>query len=493
MIRSIILLAMTAFVLSACAEFRDYTQPTPLPGYTETDLMAQANKRFNDAPPVTYWWDELKDDQLKILIRQALDNNKDVAVALANLKEARAIAGESAYDRFPTVQANADYARQRSASENATARDRTTNAYEAGFDATWEMDILGRVSESIAAAEADAQAAQETLRALAVTMASDVARAYVQLRGAQHRFDIARRNVKNQEETYNLTKRLSEGGRSNALDEARAKTQLELTRSILPTLEAEVAANIHRLSVLTGAVPDALRDELKAHQPLPSIPDVVSVGRSEDLLRARPDIWAAERNLAASTARYNVAVTDLYPTVNIIGSLGFVASSLSSFGTGAAVASSIGPSVNWAAFDLGRVQAQIDQRDAQALGALATYEGVVLESLEELQTAIVRFSQEEARRRTLQLAAQSSADASRLARQRFEGGVDSFLNVLDAERTQLEAEDTLAQCDIDTVLNLIAVYKALGGGWQALASEQQNLTSTQSGDIQPAQDSKQAE
>ncbi|MCK6417465.1 MAG: TolC family protein [Alphaproteobacteria bacterium] len=466
------LFVMTLIFLAGCAEFREHALPSAPSGYKETDLMAVANKRFNDAPPVMYWWNELKDEQLKILIQEALDNNKNVAVALANLQEARAIASETGYDRFPTVEANASYARQRSATESTIARDRTTNAYQAGFDASWEIDILGRVSESIAAAEADTQEAQETLRALAVTTASDVARAYSQLRGAQHRLDIARRNVKNQEETYNLTRRLSEGGRSNALDEARAKTQLELTRSTLPALEAEVAANIHRLSVLTGAVPDALRDELEAHKPLPSIPDVVSVGRSEDLLRARPDIWAAERNLAASIARYNVAVADLYPSVNIVGTLGFVASSLSSFGTGAAVASTIGPSINWAAFNLGRVQALIDQRDAQAQAALANYESVVLESLEELQTAIVRFSQEEKRRRTLQQAAKSSAEAARLAHARFEGGVDSFLNVLDAERTQLEAEDTLALSDIDTVLNLIAVYKALGGGWQALPSEQ---------------------
>jgi multidrug efflux system outer membrane protein len=454
--------------LSGCADFRDYVAPYLPQGLVDTDLSKDGNQRIETQEPVALWWERVDDAQLKSLIGIALENNKDIAVALANLKEARALAGETGYDRTPTVTSTGGYARNRLTNEDGSISDRNKNNYEAGFDASWELDFLGRVSNRIEAARADEAAAREDLRNVGVLTAAEVGRVYIELRGAQHRLDIARRNSKNQEETYKLTRRLGEGGRSNALDEARAKTQSELTRAVIPSLEAEVTANIHRLSVLTGQLPKALEADLKPVKKLPSIPPTIHVGMAESLRRRRPDVRSAERQLAASVARYNIAVADLYPSVTIFGTLGFLATNFSNFGTGSTLQSSIGQSISWPAFDLGRVHAQIDQRDAQSQAALAVYEQTVLEALEDVQTSLSNFSQEERRREILRSAAKSSADASRLARQRFEAGVDSFLNVLDSERTQLEAEDTLAQSEIAAARDLIAIYKALGGGWQAM-------------------------
>ena len=468
---SVLLVSTCLLGLSACSDFRDYDGAPEIDGATETEIGALGNERFQDAAPVSEWWETLADTQLDALITQSLDTNKDAQIALANLFEARAIARETSFDRFPTVTARGSATRNRNSGEAAFGPGPTpgegfiTNNVDAGFDASWELDLFGRVSEAVKANDARAVAAQANLRDVYVTIASEVARTYMELRGAQYRLSIAERNANNQRETYALTKRLEEGGRSTALDIAQAETQLELTESTIPTLEAQVNATIHRLSVLTGQVPDALRDSLIGVKELPSIPQAVNVGNVSDLLRRRPDIQRAEQTLIAAVADYNVSVADQFPIVNITGTLGFAATSLSSFGATALVGA-IGPSISWSAFDIGRVNARINQNDARAQAAIASYEKTVLEALEELQTAVSDFSKEEERRARLQNAARASKLAAELSRTRYEAGVDTFLNVLNAEARLLEAEDTLAQSEISAAVDLITIYKALGGGWQ---------------------------
>jgi multidrug efflux system outer membrane protein len=466
---------MMSAALVGCATFEDYTPPDNPKGTAATDLTAVNTERFIAAAPVASWWREFNDPQLAALVDEALQANLDVKIAIANLYKARAIARESGFDRFPTVTSSASYARERLSREGISGAplDRTVNNYSAGFDAFWELDLLGRVSQRIDAQEALEQAAEADLDHVYVSIGAEVARVYVELRGAQYRLDIAERNAKNQQSTFDLTKKLENGGRATGLDVARAETQLSLTRATIPPLQAEVSANINRLSVLTGRVPDALREDLSGKKPLPSLPVGVAVGDASSLIKRRPDIRQAERELAAAVAQYNVATTDLFPTVNILGSIGFLATNLSSFGAGA-LAASVGPTINWRAFDLGRVQAQIDQNDAAAQAALANYGKVALEALEETQTALSNFSREEERRAMLQRAAKSSRTAANLARQRFDQGADTFLNVLDAERTQLESEDALARSEIDAASDLIAIYKALGGGWEVVSRQEQS-------------------
>ena len=463
--KSFLLASTCILALSSCTSFKDYDGAPSIDELEETKPETLGNQRFKPTEPVADWWKTLQDEQLNHLIDQSQENNKDVSVAIANLLEARGIARETGYDRYPTVTASGSASRARTSGELGSGDSQVNNNFDVGFDAGWELDLFGRVSEGIKASEARAQAAQANLRDVYVTISSEVARTYIELRGAQYRLDIAQRNTANQKETFELTEKLTNAGRGTQLDVSRAHTQLELTRSTIPTLEAEVTADIHRLSVLTGQVPDALRSELTGVKPLPSIPETVNIGDVSDLMRRRPDIAVAENNLQATIADYNVSVADQFPKVNIVGVLGFVATSISSFGA-SAVAGSLGASVNWSAFDMGRVKARINQSDARAQAAVASYEKTVLIALEELQTSVSNFSKEEERRARLQNSARSAMEAAELARIRYRSGVDTFIDVLSAEATLLQAEDTLAQSEISTALDLIAVYKALGGGWE---------------------------
>ncbi len=463
----ILLAGVCAVTLSACVSSRDYSAPAAPEGVDSVALQTEGNgETFQIGAPVSNWWSELNDETLDALIAQAIERNKDIEIAVANLREARALRREAQFDYVPTVRSSGAYTHTRGSEEvpGGNVGDRESDIHNAQLDASWELDLFGRVRAGVKAASAREDAALANMRDVYVMIAADVASTYIELRGLQYRLDIANRNAANQKETYDLSVRLANGGRNSQLDVVRAQTQLELTRSTIPSLDASVTANIHRLSVLTGQVPEALRESLQETQALPSVPEVVNVGEVKDLLRRRPDIQSAEKSLEASVADYNIAVADQFPSVSLIGNLGFSATNLSDFGASALTAG-IGPSISWAAFDFGRVKARIRQNDARAQAALSTYEKTVLEALQELQTSMNNFVKEEERRGRLQTAARLSKEAASLARVRYEAGVDAFIDVLNAEATLLEAEDTLAQSEISAALNLIAIYKALGGGW----------------------------
>lgn len=462
---------LVMLVLTACSVGREYQTPETEP-LVQEQFLEQDKGRFRSTEPIAAWWRQFNDDQLTLLVEQALDYNLDVRIALANLQEARSLLGVTKFDRFPTVEAQGDVSRQLQSKEGIFPPfgDRTQTTYNAGFDAFWELNLFGRVSQRIAASEANLKAREADLDAIYVTIAAEVARTYIELRGAQYRLDVAKRNAHNQQQTYNLTRDLFEGGASDQLDIERARTQLELTQSTIPPLEGEVNAAMNRLAVLTGQTPTAFHVILETAKPLPSIPPTVNVGDPMALLKRRPDIRAAEREVAAAVADYNVNVADLYPNVTVKGSLGFSSTSISDLVTGSAGTYAIGPQINWAAFNIGRVLARIDAADARAQARLASFEKTVLRALEETETTMVNFSRQEQSRARLQQAAASSAKAAQFAQERFEAGIDNFLDVLVAQGTMLEAQDRLASSEIDVALNLIAIYKALGGGWQVKVS-----------------------
>lgn len=469
------LVGMT-LISTGCASMREYQAPENPDAMETVEFTQEDNVRFSvDTRPVADWWREFNDPLLTVLVEQALAANPDIRIAYANLHEARALNRELGYDHQPAVNATGDYSRNLNSQETVSGQNlpRSNNNYQAGFDATWELDLFDRVSSRIEAQAALTDAARADLENMYVTIAAEVARAYIELRGAQHRLDIAVRNQQNQAETYKLTQVLLDGGRATALDVSRAETQLTLTGATIPPLQATVAAAINRLSVLTGQVPEALKASLSDNAPLPNLPVTVAVGDAESLLKRRPDIRSAERTLAASVSSYNVATADLFPTVRLLGSLGFVATNLSSFGT-TALAGALGPSLEWQVFNRDSVRARIAQADARSQAQLAFYDKTVLDALEETQTAISNFAKEETRRASLQQAAKSANHSAELAKQRFDQGYDDFLDVLDAERTLLQTEDTLANSEIDSVLNLIAIYKALGGGWQVSNTSAEN-------------------
>ena len=456
--------------LAGCGEYREYTPPSDPAGIAGEDFTSKDADRYKATDPVKQWWTRFNDPVLSTLIEDGITHNLDVQIALARVLESRAVASASELDRFPTVEAFFDYRRQQLTEEGTTlpSADRRFNSYDAGFDLSWEIDIFGRVANRIERDQALTGARLSDLRGVYVAVTSEIARAYIDLRGAQMRLDIARRNAGNQRKTYDLTRTLLNGGSATSLDVARARTQLKLTQATIPPLEAAEKAAIYRLGVLTGKVPKTLETLLSDQQPLPNLPESIGVGSPEDLLRRRPDIKAAERRLAASVSQYNIAVADLFPDVNILGVINFGSTSLSDFGQGSAVEYSVGPTLRWAAFDLGTVRARINQEDAASFRVLKEYELTVLQALEEVHNALTAFGTEDRRLRDLREAAASSAEAARIARRRFEAGLDNFIDVLDAERTLLEAQDARAVSTIETARNLIDIYRALGGGWQMI-------------------------
>ncbi|MGH8589489.1 MAG: efflux transporter outer membrane subunit [Gammaproteobacteria bacterium] len=421
------------------------------------------------APVPTRWWQGFKDQELERLVDLALAGNHDVRIASARLREARALRDETVFDRYPTVTVDASYANEQqstTALQGFPSGDRDRALYNAGFDAFWELDIFGRVRRSVEASAAEVEAFEASWRDVLVSLIAEVARNYFELRGTQHQLAVARRNADNQRQTLDLTIVRLEDGIGTVLDVARARAQLDATRASIPPLEAAIRRAMHRLSVLMGSRPESLMATLEQPAPLPQPPKLVALGRPEDLLRRRPDVLVAERNLAAATARIGVATADLFPRVTFVGSIALEASTFTGLGGAGSNSYSFGPSIRWAALDLGRVRARIRQADARAEASLAQYELTVLRALEETENALVELGRQQARRDSLRTSAEASEEAAGLARQRFEEGAADFLTVLDAERTLLEAQDRFARSGTDTATASVAVYKALGGGWE---------------------------
>ena len=456
--------AVTA-TLAACAVGPDYHAPatgTPAAFATSDAIYAGSE------PEVGAFWTGFNDATLDQLVDDALKSNHDLRIALANLRQSRALRLQSELNLAPTITAQGGYTHQQYPPAEAFGSTTVLDEryYSAGFDATWELDLFGRVRRGAEAARAEVGESEATLRDAQVSVTAEVARTYFELRGVQSELAVTRRNVENQHSTLQLADSQLAAGRGTELDTARAQAQLQTTLGAIPPLEAAAARDIHRLSVLTGRQPEALHDVLVTPGDLPDLPRLTAVGDPAGLLRRRPDIRVAERHLAASTARIGVAVGDLFPKVTFDGNFGYAAGNLGALGASGTRTFLIGPSISWAALDLGRVEARIRGAHAQTDADLARYQQTVLGALEETENALVTHARARDRLEHLQQAADQSAAAARIARARFEGGLVGFIDVLDAERTQLSAEDQLAQSRTDTATSLIAVYKALGGAWQ---------------------------
>lgn len=451
-------------IISSCTPMKTYEQPEVAEvGVFPAEI---AQQRFDAAEPVVAWWNKFEDPILNQLIEEGIENNLDVRVAWHRLREARALLRAQGFDRLPTVTAGGAAETVRESKALFPRPDNTYELYDVGFDAFWEIDLFGRVSQRIAAAEAVERASVAELQAVYVSVSAEIARYYMALRGAQHRLDVARRNQKNQADTFDLIKVLADGGRSNDLDVSRANTNLARTLANIPPLERLVDQAIHALSVLVGKEPYALMEQLQERKPLPSLPPSIPVGDAASMLKRRPDIRAVEQAYAQTVARYNLETTDIFPTISIAGALGFTATSISDLLTGDAFRYRLGATIRWAAFDIGRQRAEIEAADAASLAVLAEYEATVLRALKEVADNMSAFAYEAQRRDQLQQAAKASADAARLARLRYEAGLDNFLDVLDAERTLLETELELAQSEVNMATELVSLYKSLGGGWQ---------------------------
>lgn len=456
-----------AAVLAACAVGPDY-QPPDAPAGAASFANA-AHGEFSGKSVDRAWWEQFRDRRLSRLEEQALRNNKDLKAAEANVREARALYLESGLDLLPTVTARASYNEQKrsvAALNNRTFVPRELKLYSTGFDAFWEIDLFGRVRRNVEARSAGTEAEEASYRDLMVSLIAEVARNYFVLRGLQNQLAVSHKNADAQEKTLQLTEVRLQAGRGTELDTSRARAQLDSTRATIPRIQTGIRQAIHRLGVLTGQVPGALTQELLPAEPLPGVPAVIHIGNPMDLLRRRPDIRLAERDLAGATAQIGVATADLFPRVTFVGTIALEGRTLGAIGGAGSDSYSAGPRITWAALDLGRVYARIKAADARAEATLAQYQQTVLNALEETENALVAYNQQRLERDLLAQAAQASQRAHELAHLRFRDGITDFLTVLDAELRLLQDQERLAASETQTATALVALYKSLGGGWE---------------------------
>ncbi|HEX2082815.1 MAG TPA: efflux transporter outer membrane subunit [Xanthomonadaceae bacterium] len=482
---------LLALALAACTVGPDFVRPTPqapeafaraqdiasvTPNATAdgtTDATAGADAAAPadaGAAPLAdaEFWTLFGDPLLSRLVEDALSANHDLQAALANYDRANALLRGARFDLFPTLTASGEASDARASADQAPGvprAQRDAESYSAGVDAFWELDLFGRVRRNVEANRAGTEASAADLQALQVAVVGELARTYVELRGLQERLRVAQQNADNQRETLRLVQAQFDAGRGTDFDTARARAQLETTLSRIPAFEAAVAVAMHRVAVLTGRTPDALVAELQAQQPLPALPSGLDPGTPGELLRRRPDVAAAEARLHAATAGIGVATADLFPRFTLGGLIGSQAIDSGDLFERDSETRLVALGIDWSFLDFGRVRARIAAADADAEGALAQYRQTVLLALEDTENALVRYGRARREDAHLERAATDSAQAARLARLRFDAGAAGLLEVLDAERTQLQAQDAFADARTRSVTGAVGVYKALAGGW----------------------------
>jgi len=468
------LAVLAALVLAGCSVGPDYERPeVRVPdrftgagtevGGTEAPLAAAGDPAF---------WRRFGDPLLSSLVEEALGANHDLRAAVARYDEANALLRGAGFDRYPAVTAGGQASAGRASESEVLAvpgASRDIESWRATVDASWELDAFGRVRRAIEARRAEAVASAADVAAVQVAIAGEVARGYFTLRGLQERLRVARENAANQRDTLALVDARWRAGRGTDFDMARARAQLEATSARIPALEAQVGFAMHRLAVLVGRPPDALSVALDEAAPLPALPARLDPGTPGDLLRRRPDVAAAERRLHAATARIGVATADLFPRFTLAGLVGSAAGDFGSlFGNGSDTRL-IALGIDWSFLDSGRVKARMAAADANAQEALARYEQAVLLALEDTENALLRYARARSEDDHLERAAAESAEAARLARVRFDAGAAGLLEVLDAERTRLQAQDAFADSRARSAIGAVELFEALAGGWpQAL-------------------------
>ncbi|MBC3434573.1 TolC family protein [Pseudomonas sp. BW16M2] len=454
--------SLLALALAACAVGPDYKAPLTEPAKLDAGLEAKAydRSRFESV-----WWKQFDDPVLNQLVQASLDGNRDLRVAFARLKAARSIREDVSNDQIPVVTSRASSDLGKGQVPGQTERRINSERYDLGLDMAWELDLFGRIQRQIEASEAQEAAAEADLQQLQVSLIAELVDAYGQLRGAQLREQIAVANLKTQQQSRDITVTLRDTGVGNELDVVRADARLAGVEATVPQLQAEQVRAKNRIATLLGQRPDALSVDLSP-KALPAIAKALPVGDPGELLRRRPDIRSAERQLAAATANVGVATADLFPRVSLSGFLGFTAARGSQIGSSAANAWALGPSITWAAFDLGSVRARLRGAKADAEGALANYEQQVLLALEESSNAFSDYGKRQQRLLALMRQSDASRKAAELASVRYREGTVDYLVLLDAERERLSAEDAQAQGEVELYSGIVAIYKALGGGWQ---------------------------
>lgn len=457
--------SLLVLALAACTVGPDYKTPQTAPAHIGAAEGKDAQGKFDRGHFDAVWWRQFEDPTLNQLVSESLKGNRELRVAFAHLKAARAIHDDVSNDNLPVVTARASSDLGKSQIPGQTDQRVNIERYDLGLDMAWEVDLFGRIQREIEVTDAETEVATADLNQLQVSLIAELVDAYGQLRGAQLREKIALDNLKNQQASRTVTESLRAAGVGDELDVVRADARLSAVEASVPRLQAEQIRARNRIATLLGQRPDKLSVDLSPAQ-LPAIAKALPVGDPGELLRRRPDVMSAERKLAAATASIGVATADLFPRVSLSGFLGFTAARGSQIGTSAANAWTLGPTISWAAFDLGSVRAQIRRADADAEGALANYEQQVLLALEESENAFSDYGKRQQRLLSLIHQSESSRRAADLAEVRYREGTSDYLVLLDAQRERLNAEDEQAQAEVELYQGIVSIYKALGGGWQ---------------------------
>jgi len=455
-----------------CMVGPDYSRPAVAQQNGWQEAQGAAAKQPEDVR----WWRGLNDPQLVKYIEQAISGNQNIKEAVARVREARALRGVAAASLLPQVDGSALYNRSVTSSTAGIISQLPKNLlgeinfeqdfYQAGFDASWEIDIFGGRRREVQAASARAQSSIENYRDVMISVIAETGRNYVELRGSQRQLAIAEKNSGIQEETLSLVKIRQDAKITSDLEVEQAKAQLERTRGSIPPLQASIRGSAYRLAVLTGQPPNALLDDLLTTSPIPNPPDIVPVGLPSDLLLRRPDLRRAENDLRAATSDIGASTADLYPRFYLTGYAEPQTSTFVDLFRANSFAWSVGPAVSWPVFQGGRIRSNIAATEARRDEALARYRQAVLAALQEVETSLVGYAEHQVERERLALSVESQARAVELARERFERGIKDFMTVLDAERQLRDVENSLAMSETQVMVNLIGLYKALGGGWQ---------------------------
>ncbi len=463
------LMATALLALAGCMVGPNYQKPSIATPAKWTDVGKDVT---GEKPQLSAWWTRLGDPMLDALVNEAVAGNLDVASAKARVREARATYRQAGGTLLPSVTGNASATR---AANGGNVSDSGQieisgpfNTVQAGFDASWEIDLFGANRRGIEAARAGSDAADEDLRATLVTLIGDVTSNYVAARGYQARVDLARRTAASQRETAALTRSKLEAGSASAVDVANATGQAASTEAEIPTLETAYAESVHRLSILTGQAPTALSASMRRTKsiPVPKLP--LAAGIPADVIASRPDVRMAERQLAQYTAKLGQATANRYPSVSLTGSVSSSGVRVGDLAKHSSVSWSFGPTVTVPVFEGGQLRAAEDIAAAQRDQYFIAYHGAVLTAMEDVENAVVALSQERLRRAKLATATDNYRQAATLSRALYQSGATSFLDVLDAERSLYSVEDSLLQSRVAIATDYIALNKALGGGWDGV-------------------------
>jgi NodT family efflux transporter outer membrane factor (OMF) lipoprotein len=467
-VRGPLLAAAVALTLSGCAVGPDYRPPQPVTPDAWHELPATGVRvESPDAPSLAAWWTTLNDPQLNQFIERALAENKTAKQAYARVVQARAQRSIAGSGFWPNIGASASASRTESESnfnESGEVVSSVGESYSTGVSASWELDLFGGLRRSYESATAQLAATEADMRDVLVVLLGDVALSYVGVRTAQSRLDFAERNLESQREALDITRWRAEAGLTTVLDVEQANTNYEQTRAQIPLLESSLVQNMNRLAVLTGQTPGALEASLQDRKPIPVAPIDIVAGVPADVLRRRPDIRSAERQLAAQTAEVGVATAALYPSLSLTGSISWQSLTASDLLDGFRNDRS-GLSLSLPLFNGGALRQRIKVQNALVDQALAAYEATVLAVYEEVENALDAWTSEQRRHEALVQAVGSARRAAELALVQYNSGLVDFQTVLTADRQLISLEDSLAVSDGETTANLIRLYRALGGGW----------------------------